>query len=43
MEELTEKEWELIETIRLLKKTKHNYSIQFEFYVRQLFEELLED
>ena len=40
---LTEKEWELIESIRNLKKTKHNYSIQFELYVRELFEILLHD
>lgn len=39
---LTDKEKELIEAIRNLKKSKHNYSVQFEFYVRELFEKLIE-
>lgn len=41
--ELTKKEKELIEAIRNFKKSKHNPSINLEFYIRQLFEELLED
>lgn len=40
---LTEQEKELIEAIRNLKKSKHNYSIQFEFYIRELFERLISD
>jgi hypothetical protein len=40
---LTEKEWELIEAIRNFKKTKHNYSFQFELYLRELFESLLRE
>ncbi len=40
---LTEKEWELIETIRNFKKSKHNYSFELELYVRELFEILLTD
>jgi hypothetical protein len=39
--ELTEKEKELIEAIRNLKNSKHNYSIGFEMYVRELFEMIL--
>lgn len=41
--QLTEKEAELIEAIRNLKKSKHNPSIELEIYVRQLFDELLEN
>jgi hypothetical protein len=40
---LTEKEWDLIETIRNYKKSKHNISIELEWYARQLFEILLYD
>ena len=40
---LTEKEWDLIETIRNYKKSKHNLSIELEWYARQLFENLLYD
>jgi hypothetical protein len=40
---LTEQEKELIEAIRNLKKTKHNYSEDLEWYVRELFENLLND
>lgn len=41
--QLTEKEAELIEAIRNLKKSKHNPSLELEIYVRQLFDELLEN
>lgn len=40
---LTEKEEELILLIRDLKKTKHNYSFELEWYIRELFEKLLYD
>jgi hypothetical protein len=40
---LTEKEWELIEAIRNFKNSKHNYSFQFELYLRELFETLLRE
>ncbi len=40
---LTEKEQELIEAIRNLKKTKHNYSVELELWVRELFDNLLND
>jgi len=40
---LTKQERELIDCIRLLKKTRHNYSIEFELYVRELFEIILLD
>ena len=40
---LTEKEWELIEAIRNFKNSKHNYSFQFESYLRELFETLLKE
>ncbi|MDR2964048.1 MAG: ArsR family transcriptional regulator [Bacteroidales bacterium] len=38
---LTDKEIELIEAIRNFQKTKHNYSFDLEFYVRELFESIL--
>ena len=38
MEDLTDEEKELIEMIRLLKKSKHNTSEQLLRYVRDLFE-----
>jgi hypothetical protein len=38
---LTEREFELIETIRSLKKSKHNYSFDLEMYIRELFESIL--
>jgi hypothetical protein len=38
---LTEKERELIEAIRNLKKSRHNYSHMLELYVRELFEIIL--
>lgn len=41
--ELTEKEWELIEAIRNLKNSKHNYPFQLELYLRELFEMLLKE
>jgi len=40
---LIEKEWELIEAIRNYKKSKHNRSLELEWYARQLFENLLYD
>ena len=43
IDELTEKEAELIEAIRNLRNSKHNYSDSLEKWIRQLFEELLEE
>lgn len=40
---LTEKEHELIEAIRNYKKAKHNPSIYLEAWIRELFEELLNE
>jgi hypothetical protein len=40
---LTEKERELIEAIRNLRKMKHNYSVQFEEYARRLFDEMIDE
>jgi hypothetical protein len=40
---LTEKEFELIEAIRNLKKSRHNPSIELELYVMQLIDEMLEN
>jgi hypothetical protein len=40
---LTEKEWDLIEAIRNYKKSMHNPSFELEWYVLQLFENLLYD
>lgn len=39
---LTKEEKELIEAIRNLKNSKHNYSKALELYVRELFEALIE-
>ena len=39
---LTEQEAELIECIRNIKNTRHNYSFYYEKYVRELFEQLIE-
>lgn len=41
--DLTNKEKELIEAIRLLKKTKHNPSWELEMWVRELFERLIDE
>lgn len=40
--QVTEKEQELIEAIRNLRNSKHNYSWELEMWVRELFERLLE-
>ncbi|WP_197492161.1 hypothetical protein [Arachidicoccus ginsenosidimutans] len=40
---LTEKENELIVAIRNFKSSKHNYSLELEWFIRQLFETLLYD
>ena len=42
MDDLTQKEKELIEMIRLLKKSKHNTSKELKRYVRELFEEMID-
>lgn len=42
MDDLTPKEKELIEMIRLLKKSKHNLSKELKRYVRELFEEMID-
>lgn len=39
--ELTESEIELITAIRNFRKTKHNYSDQLEWWIREIFEKLL--
>ncbi len=39
---LTEEETELIQAIRNFKKSQHNYSFEFEMWVRELFERLLQ-
>lgn len=39
---LTEQEKELIEAIRNYLKSKHNPSIDLEFYARMLFEKMME-
>lgn len=41
MTQLTEQEKELIEAIRNFKNSKHNYSPELEFWIRELFEKLL--
>jgi hypothetical protein len=43
LKQLTAKEWELIQSIRNFKITKHNVSVQLEWYARQNFEILLYD
>lgn len=43
MIDLTPKEEELIESMRNLKNSKHNYSQKLEEYVRELFEELIDE
>ena len=40
---LTEEEKELIEAIRNLKNSKHNYSWQLEQYVRELFDRMIDE
>lgn len=40
---LSEKEWELIETLRNFRKSKHNYSIELEIYLDSLYENLKEE
>lgn len=42
MDDLTQKEKELIEMIRLLKKSKYNPSKELKRYVRELFEEMID-
>ena len=41
--EVTEKEDELIEAIRNLKKARHNPSKQLEWYLKRLIDEILEE
>lgn len=41
--EITEKEWELIEALRNYRKSKHNPSIQLEYYVDDLVDTLKEN
>jgi len=40
-QELTEKEWELIQAIRNYQNSKHNPSQQLEYYILKLFEALM--
>lgn len=41
--EITETEWELIETLRNFRKAKHNPSEQLEFYIDELVDNLKEE
>jgi hypothetical protein len=41
--EITEAEWDLIESIRNFKKSKHNPSYETEFYAQKNFENLMYD
>jgi hypothetical protein len=41
--EITEEQWELLEAIENFKKSKHNPSIQLEWYAQQKFENLMYD
>ena len=43
MNELTEKEQELIEAIRNVQKSKHNQSKELRRYAKELFDVLLND
>ena len=43
MEDLTEKERELIEMIRAVQKSKHNPSKELRRYTKELFDKLLND
>lgn len=40
---LSEREKELIEAIRNFKNSKHNPSVELEWFIRELFERLLYD
>jgi len=40
---LTEKERTLIECLRNLKKSRHNYSTALEIYVRDLFDIMIDE
>jgi len=40
---LTEKERELIEVIHDLRNSRHNYSYQLEMYLRDIFDELIDE
>ncbi len=40
---LTDEERELIEAIRNFKNSKHNYSFELEMWIREKFENLLND
>ena len=40
--EISEKEWELIEALRNLRKSKHNPSKNLEFWADMLYEQLKE-
>lgn len=41
--EITEKEWELIETLRNFRKSKHNPSERLEYYIDELVDNLKEE
>ena len=43
IEKLTEQEADLIEAIRNLKNSKHNYSYELEKYVRDLFDNMIDE
>jgi hypothetical protein len=41
--EITEEEWDLIESIRSFKNSKHNPSEEMEWVIKEMFENLLYD
>ena len=43
LKQITEKEWELIETLRNFRNSRHNASVQIELFIDQLVDELKEN
>lgn len=41
-QEITEKEWELLEALRNFRKSKHNPSYQLELFIDELVDQLKE-
>ncbi|MDE7402777.1 MAG: hypothetical protein K2M87_05135 [Muribaculaceae bacterium] len=41
-EQITEKEWELIQALRNFRKSKHNPSLELELWIDQIVDELKE-
>ena len=40
---ITEREWELIEALRNFRNSKHNPSLQLEFFIEELVDRLKEE